>query len=96
MGRAIVAPAKANIREIVVDGEQALLFQPGDRGQLRDCLGRLLADPELRQRLSSGALALVAERQFFWEANAEAVLTGVELAEAGRNAAPADGGGDAT
>lgn len=96
MGRAVVAPAKANIREIVTDGEQALLFPPGDTNALSGCLERLLADPGLRQRLSQGALDLVARRQFYWEANAQAVLQAIGRGGDPARVAPPERGPDAT
>ena len=74
LGKAVVAPAKPNITEVVADGRDALLFDPGHTGDLARCLHRLWADPELRHRLATRAGDLVEERGFTWEANAARVL----------------------
>jgi glycosyltransferase involved in cell wall biosynthesis len=44
-------------RELLVDGESALLVPPGDPAALADAVRRLAADPMLAQRLSEGGLA---------------------------------------
>jgi glycosyltransferase involved in cell wall biosynthesis len=44
-------------RELLVDGESALLVPPGDAQALAATLQRLAADPELAQRLSAGGRA---------------------------------------
>src|SRR5205085_10731911 len=50
-GRAIVAPNQPNIREILADGENAVLFDPEDSGALWLAIRRLAAEPQLRERL---------------------------------------------
>jgi glycosyltransferase involved in cell wall biosynthesis len=47
--------------DVAVDGENALLVDPTDRGAITDALRRVVCDPELRGRLSAGSLA-VTER----------------------------------
>jgi glycosyltransferase involved in cell wall biosynthesis len=44
-------------RELLVDGESALLVPPGDAQALAEALQRIAADPELAQRLSAGGRA---------------------------------------
>ncbi|MBF0336114.1 MAG: glycosyltransferase family 4 protein, partial [Alphaproteobacteria bacterium] len=51
-GLACVTTATGGGREIVADGETALLFEPGDAETLAVILARLHGDPDLRQRLS--------------------------------------------
>lgn len=72
-GRAIVAPATPNLREILVDGDNALLFSPSDPEALRRTLDRVCADPELRARIGRGARETIAARRLTWAANADAV-----------------------
>jgi glycosyltransferase involved in cell wall biosynthesis len=48
--------------EDVVEGESALLVEPGDPGALAAALTRVLADAALRQRLAQGAHARYRER----------------------------------
>lgn len=73
MGRAIVAPATPNIREILVDGDNALLFPPGDDAAFGAAVRRLCGDPALRERLGARARQTVDERGLTWERNAETV-----------------------
>ncbi len=48
-------------RELLVEGESALLVPPGDAEALAEALRRLAADPGLAQRLSAGGLAAYRE-----------------------------------
>jgi glycosyltransferase involved in cell wall biosynthesis len=47
--------------DVAVDGENALLVDPEDRGAIADALRRLVRDPELRGRLAAGSVR-VTER----------------------------------
>lgn len=49
-------------REAITDGVNGLLVPPGDPAELAGAIGRLLADPALRARLSREALRTVEER----------------------------------
>jgi glycosyltransferase involved in cell wall biosynthesis len=51
--------------ESLVDGENALLAEPGDAAGLAAAVERLLVDPGLRRLISSGSLRLAP--QFGWE-----------------------------
>ncbi|HEX5759982.1 MAG TPA: glycosyltransferase, partial [Thermoanaerobaculia bacterium] len=86
-GRAIVAPASDNVRELLADGESALLAGDGPAPAAAE-LGRavlvLARDPALRARLGAAARRAVEERGLFWEENARRVE---ELAAAARQAA---------
>ena len=74
LGCAIVAPCKPNIREILVDGQNALLFDPSDPSALGSALQRLCDDHELRVRISEGARRTIDDRQLTWRHNAEQVI----------------------
>ena len=87
MGKVVVAPDKPYIAEVVADGREALLFPPGRSDALADRLLRLYREPGLRRTLSAGALRLVEERRFTWEANAERVLALAEPQPAAGDAA---------
>ncbi|MBN9562413.1 MAG: glycosyltransferase family 4 protein [Alphaproteobacteria bacterium] len=82
-GRAIVAPDQPNIREILTDGETALLFDPAESGSVWRAIQRLVADPDLRRRLGEAARAEIARRDYTWERNAEriAVMARSDLAD---------------
>ena len=73
-GKAIVAPDQPNIREVLADGETALLFDPAARDSMWTAIRRLAADPPLRGRLGAAASAEVARRAYTWRANAERVV----------------------
>ncbi len=73
LARAIVAPATANIREVLVDGETAVLFDPGNATELRRAIERLCNDSALRDRLGKTAQAAVAQKGLTWTNNARRV-----------------------
>ena len=72
-GRPIVAPDQPNIREILTDGETALLFDPADDGAMWTCVRRLIDDAALRARLGQAARAELERRDYTWAGNARRV-----------------------
>jgi glycosyltransferase involved in cell wall biosynthesis len=61
-GLPLIASRRAGaVGDVAVDAENALVVEPGDRGQIAAALRRLVRDPELRERLSAGSRA-VTER----------------------------------
>jgi glycosyltransferase involved in cell wall biosynthesis len=70
-GRAIVASDLPSIREILRDGENAILVPPDDADALARAIDRLLRDPGLAETLARTAFD-DAER-FTWAARAEAL-----------------------
>ena len=56
-----MAPDSANIREVLSDGDNGLLFDPGNESSFHAVLGRLLADED-RRRLASRATETVRLR----------------------------------
>jgi len=52
-GLPVVAARRGALPEVVQDGINGLLFEPEDPADLRRCLARLVAEPELVQRLRS-------------------------------------------
>jgi glycosyltransferase involved in cell wall biosynthesis len=56
-GTPLVTADSPAARELLVDGESALLVPPGDAGALAGALRRLAGDPELGRRLSRGGRA---------------------------------------
>ncbi len=61
-GVAVVAGAAGGIPEFVHDGENGLLFDPGDEIGLARALERMLADDELRTRLAAKGLGTATEK----------------------------------
>ncbi len=74
LGRAIVAPDQPNIREVLDDGVNALLFDPDDPDGLTGAVERLTADEPLRERLAAAARQTIARRGLTWVRNAERVV----------------------
>jgi glycosyltransferase involved in cell wall biosynthesis len=73
LGKAIVAPAQANILEILVDGENSLLFDPDTADALERALTRLCHDDVLRSVIAAGAAATIRRRGLTWRDNATRV-----------------------
>lgn len=74
-GKAIVAPGQPNIEELLTDGENALLFDPGSQDSFVQACKRLIDDSALRERLSRRARADVLSRGLTWDNNAEKIVT---------------------
>ncbi|WP_294198395.1 glycosyltransferase family 4 protein [uncultured Sphingomonas sp.] len=60
IGVPVVGSRVAGVPELIGDGEEGLLFNPGDWGDLRRQIARLLDDPALGDRLAQAARAKVA------------------------------------
>jgi glycosyltransferase involved in cell wall biosynthesis len=71
-GRPIVASDLPSLREILQDGENALLVAPDDAGALAQGIGQILADEDLGLRLARKAKDQV--RAYTWTVRAEKVL----------------------
>jgi glycosyltransferase involved in cell wall biosynthesis len=72
-GRAIIAPDQPNIREILTNGENAILFDPAEAGALWRAIRQGAADPELRERLGRAARRTLEDRNYTWHGNASKV-----------------------
>ena len=73
LAKPILAPDTENIREILVDNCNALLFELTDECFARK-LTRLCENPELRQTLGLAARNAVVEQQLYWDSNAERIV----------------------
>jgi glycosyltransferase involved in cell wall biosynthesis len=74
LGRAIVAPDTENIREILTDGQDALLFDITRDGSMEAALVRLCSDVGLRVRLGDLAKQTITRKSLTWSRNAERVV----------------------
>jgi glycosyltransferase involved in cell wall biosynthesis len=79
LGRAIAAPDTENIREILINGHNALLFDPARDNALEEALLRLCADATLRAQLGDSGHKTISAKSLTWSCNAKRV---VEIAEA--------------
>lgn len=72
MGLTVVAPDLRNIRDLIADGIDGVLFRPGDAGDLAGAIERLAAAPDLRRQLGANARRKI-ERERNWRHNAQIV-----------------------
>ncbi len=75
LGRAVVAPDMANIREILTDGHDALLFPPDRPGGLAEAVLRLCEDDALRASVGARAAETIRDKRLTWDNNARRVVT---------------------
>ncbi|ODS55740.1 MAG: hypothetical protein ABS36_09075 [Acidobacteria bacterium SCN 69-37] len=80
LGRPIVASDLPAIREVLTDGDTALLVPAGDAAALASAIERLRTDPVLAARLATAARALVP--RYTWEARAERLEAALQAAAA--------------
>src|SRR6185369_9028033 len=73
MGKGIVASRLGQIGEVLVDGETALLVEPGNVDELRSAIVKLIESETLRTSLGAKARE-VAEREHTWLRNASCVI----------------------
>jgi glycosyltransferase involved in cell wall biosynthesis len=85
LGCAIVAPASPNLCEILVNDQNALLFEPENPDSLSHALERVCFDPALRDRIGQGAAKTIIERGLTWENNAKRVVSLFESLGLGNN-----------
>lgn len=71
-GRPIVATSLPSVKELLRDGENAVLVPPDSEDALYEGISRVLRDRELAARIASGALAEV--RGYTWEERAKKLL----------------------
>lgn len=77
-GLAVVAPDQENLREVLRDRENALLFAPGDAAALAAALAELQRDAPLRARLGGRARDTVLEEGRSWRGVARRVVAEAE------------------
>ncbi len=82
LGKAIIAPNRPNIREVLTDGGDGLLF--GD-GAFEQTLARAIEGHELRARVGAAAKETLLARDYTWAGNARRVEA---IAERLRSASP--------
>ncbi|HLU39674.1 MAG TPA: glycosyltransferase family 4 protein, partial [Planctomycetota bacterium] len=69
-----VVPDQPNLREVVTDGETALLCRPGDPEALVACVRRLAADRSFAAALGAAGRSALVERDWTWRGAARRVL----------------------
>lgn len=74
LGRAIIAPDKDNIKEILEHGKNGYLFSADSNESFLSGIEELCRNAELRRSLATGARASIFERNFTWRNNAETIV----------------------
>ena len=87
--RAVVASRTGQVAEVVVDGVTGLLYEPGDRAGLVNCIQRLQKDAVLRNELGRRAGAACSVRT--WSQNAARVTDWVKPLVNGKRLVAASG-----
>ncbi len=80
LGRAVVAPDMRNIKEILTDEEDSLLFDPEVEGAFKSAIERICSDHQLRKRIGEAARAAITDKELTWENNARRIETLVDQA----------------
>jgi len=73
IARAIVAPNSANIREILTDNENAILFDIKQKDALVHAVDKLCSDKQLCRKIATNARQTIFEKNYTWENNAKRV-----------------------
>lgn len=78
----VIAPDAANIREVIGDGEDGVLF---GSGEFANSLEALVSDADLRARLGAAARETLVRRDFTWAGNARRVERIAQQLKEGRS-----------
>jgi glycosyltransferase involved in cell wall biosynthesis len=62
-GKPVVAAAGGALPELIEDGTNGLLFRPGDRAELEQCLKNLLTNAPLRARMGAENITRIARHE---------------------------------
>jgi glycosyltransferase involved in cell wall biosynthesis len=73
LGKAIMAPSSANIREVLTSGTDAILFEGDSEDDFGKNLLRLVEDRALRARLGASARETLNRKDLTWAGNARRV-----------------------
>ncbi len=71
---AVIAPDSENIREILVSGETALLFEKDQVQQLTEKLRHLVQESVLREQIATAGQALIESAGYTWDDNARRIV----------------------
>jgi|SRR3990170_5009942 len=74
LGKPVVAGGIGQVNDILRDGETGILYTAGNVEELKKALQRLIASPELRERLGKAGKAWVI-RNRTWDSNVTAILS---------------------
>ncbi|WP_083924730.1 glycosyltransferase family 4 protein [Lamprocystis purpurea] len=89
-GKAVVAGDIGGIPELVLHEKTGLLFPPGDRAALKECLTRLMADPDLRRSYGTAARSRLEAKFALEQHNSELLKLYLSVIEQYSGRASAD------
>jgi glycosyltransferase involved in cell wall biosynthesis len=70
LGKAILAPDRNNIKEILTDHQDSILFSPEQEGDFIKRLCQICESKELREKIANGARQTVNDKKLYWHENA--------------------------
>jgi glycosyltransferase involved in cell wall biosynthesis len=82
-GKAIVSPALGQIKEVVCDGFNGMLYEPGDHDTMAHQILKLIEHKELRRQLGARARQTI-ENHWTWDIQAARLSHVLQLARESR------------
>jgi glycosyltransferase involved in cell wall biosynthesis len=77
MSRAVIASRLGQVADVIIDGQNGMLVEPGDVDDLARAIKQLLDDEAMRARLGEAARQTVVER-YTWKHNAARVFDTID------------------
>jgi glycosyltransferase involved in cell wall biosynthesis len=74
-GKAIIAPDAPNIKELLTNNYNALLFNSDDSEALQLAIKSLCKDENLRNELGYNAALTIEQKSLTWQANASQIVS---------------------
>ena len=74
LGKAIIAPDTANIRELLCHNQNALLFNPEQTPSFNECLLAMLSSNSMRKQLGEQAAKTIRDKNLTWKDNAQRIV----------------------
>ena len=74
LGKAILAPDRDNIKEILSDKEDCLLFKPEQEDDFINQLELLAESQDYQYQLGAAAIQTINDKELYWQENAKKIL----------------------
>ncbi len=74
LGKAILAPDRPNIKEILTDKEDCLLFSPDSMEDFITKLEILAKSADLQNKIGKGAIKTIDKKGLYWQENARKII----------------------
>lgn len=73
MGKAVVAPRLGPIEDVMINDQNGIMFEPGDRNSLRDALSDLIENDDKRNKIGREASKTILAKHT-WKNNGEKII----------------------